>query len=58
MGDSPETFFDKLLGEIEASEKSMNSVFELGKKGTPITVDLIEKEEEPNKNLQKLSSDS
>ena len=43
MGDSSETFFDKLLGEIEASEKTMNSVFELGKKGTPITADLIEK---------------
>ena len=43
MGDSSETFFDKLLGEIEESEKTMNSVLDLWKKGTPITADLIEK---------------
>ena len=43
MGDSFETFFDKLLGEIEASEKTMKSIFDLGKTGTPITFDLIER---------------
>ena len=46
MGDSTETFFGKLLGEIEESEKTMNSIFDkLGKTGTgkTITFDLIER---------------
>ena len=46
MGDSSETCFGKLLGEIEASEKTMNSIFDkLGKTGTgkTITFDLIER---------------
>ena len=43
MGGTSEPFFEKLLAEIDESEKSMNCVFELGKKGATINIELLER---------------
>ena len=43
MGGLSEPFFEQLIAEINESERTRDSVFELGKKGSPITVEVLEK---------------